>query len=186
MVKVKAGDAAAFEYLVQKYHSSVINTFSRFLGDRREAEDLAQQVFVQVFRSAHRYRPTAKFSTWLFTIVHHLALNEIRRRSRHPAHSLDEPIQAGDEEFTRQVADPRATAPDTGALEKELEERVRAAIDALPATQRIALILLRYESMNYEEICAVMRCSMSSLKSTLHRARLTLRLRLADYLHDRP
>jgi RNA polymerase sigma-70 factor (ECF subfamily) len=186
MLKVKAGDHIVFEQLVQKYHASVINTIYRMLGDRWEAEDLAQQVFVQVFRSAKRYQPNAKFSTWLFTIVRHLSLNELRRRRRHPADSLDEPVRDGEEERERQVADTRAIKPDDAVLEQELDARVRAAIQTLPEQQRMAVVLLRYENQSYEEICKVLRCSLPSLKSLLHRARLTLRDKLTDYFQDRP
>ena len=185
MLKVRSGDTAAFEELVRKYQSPVINTIYRMLGDRWEAEDLAQQVFIQVFRSAKRYQPTAKFSTFLFTIVRHLTLNEIRRRTRHPADSLDEPTRDGDDEHERQTADPRATAPNIEAIQNELEARVRAAIESLPEQQRLAIILLRYEEKNYDEICKILRCSLPSLKSLIHRARLTLRTELADYLEER-
>jgi RNA polymerase sigma-70 factor (ECF subfamily) len=185
MLKVREGDSAAFEELVQKHHTSVINTIHRMLGDRWEAEDLAQQVFVQVYRSANRYQATAKFSTWLFTIVRHLTLNEIRRRSRHRADSLDEPRQEGDEEWKRQVADPAATAPDQTALQQELELRVRSAVGALPEQQRMAIVLLRHEQLSYEEIGKVMGVSLSALKSILHRARLTLREELGKYLEEK-
>ena len=90
MLRVKTGDMAAFEALVEKYKTPVVNLLARTLGDPAEAEDVAQNVFVQVFKSAARYEATARFSTWLFTIARNLALNEIRRRSRHPAISLDE------------------------------------------------------------------------------------------------
>jgi len=90
MLRVKRGDMAAFEALVEKYKQPVINLLYRTLHDAAEAEDLAQNVFVQVFKSAHRYKASAKFSTWLYTIARNLCLNEIRRRSRHPAGSLDE------------------------------------------------------------------------------------------------
>ena len=89
MLRVKQGDAAAFTELVEKYKQPVINLIYRTLRDATEAEDLAQNVFVQVYKSADRYRVAAKFSTWLFTIARNLCLNEIRRRSRHPADSLD-------------------------------------------------------------------------------------------------
>ncbi len=185
MLQVQAGDKAAFEELVRKYQSPVINTIYRMLGDRWEAEDLSQQVFVQVLRSAKRYKPTAKFSTFLFTIVRHLTLNELRRRARHPADSLDEPARGAGDEQERQVADARATAPDIEAIQNELEKRVRAAIESLPEQQRLAIILLRYEEKSYDEICKILRCSLPSLKSLIHRARLTLKQDLAAYLEKR-
>src|SRR2546428_6945249 len=91
MLRVKQGDSRAFGELVDKYKQPVMNTVYRMLRDATEAEDLAQNVFIQVYKSAHRYRVSAKFSTWLFTIVRNMCLNEIRRRSRHPAVSMDEP-----------------------------------------------------------------------------------------------
>lgn len=184
MRRVRDGDEAAFEELVRKYQQPVLNMLYRFLGDRWEAEDIAQQVFVQVYRSARRYRPQAKFSTWLFTIVRHLALNELRRRRRHPAERL-EATDADGEERERPLTDPRALPPDEAALQRELDARVRAAVQKLPEQQRMAVILLRYQHLRYEEICRVMRCSMPSLKSLLHRARLALRKDLQNYLQDR-
>jgi RNA polymerase sigma-70 factor, ECF subfamily len=89
MLRVQRGDPAAFEALVEKYKQPVMNLVYRMLGDLQEAEDLSQNVFVQVHKSAHRYRVTARFSTWLYTIARNLGLNELRRRSRHPAESLD-------------------------------------------------------------------------------------------------
>src|SRR5918992_1143028 len=107
MLRVKQGDRAAFEALVDKYKQPVMNLVFRTLHDATEAEDLAQHVFLQVYKSAHRYEVSAKFSTWLFTIARNLCLNEIRRRSRHPAESLDQ-TREGDEEHTiRQVEDAR-------------------------------------------------------------------------------
>ncbi|HKI69293.1 MAG TPA: sigma-70 family RNA polymerase sigma factor, partial [Verrucomicrobiae bacterium] len=91
MLQVKRGDRAAFTLLVEKYKQPVVNLIARTLRDETEAEDLAQNVFVQIYKSAHRYRTSAKFSTWLFTIARNICLNEIRRRSRHPAESLDAP-----------------------------------------------------------------------------------------------
>ena len=98
MLRVKQGDAAAFTELVEKYKQPVINLAWRTLRDQTEAEDLAQNVFVQVYKSAERYRASAKFSTWLFTITRNLCLNEIRRRSRHPAESLDQTHSESDDQ----------------------------------------------------------------------------------------
>src|SRR3954470_13807467 len=107
MLRVKEGDRAAFTVLVDRYKQPVINLIARTINDVTEAEDLAQNAFVQAFKSAHRYEVTAKFSTWMFTIARNLALNEIRRRSRHRADSLDETFQDDEEHTIRQVADRR-------------------------------------------------------------------------------
>src|SRR6478752_1577104 len=113
MLRVKQGDMAAFEELVEKYKQPVTNLIGRTLQDSTEAEDLAQNVFVQVFKSAHRYRVSAKFSTWLYTIARNLCLNEIRRRSRHPADSLEQEHPDNDDSPLRQYEDKRnASAPD--------------------------------------------------------------------------
>src|SRR5436305_4398293 len=121
MLRVKEGDRDAFEALVEKYKQPVINLAYRTLSDATEAEDLAQHVFVQVFKSAHRYEVTAKFSTWLFTIARNLSLNEIRRRSRHRADSLDETFADDDEHPMRQATDTRTFGPTETLLQDELE-----------------------------------------------------------------
>src|SRR3954470_10285840 len=107
MLRVKQGDRDAFAELVEKYKQPVMNLVFRTLRDATEAEDLAQHVFLQVYKSAHRYEISAKFSTWLFTIARNLSLNEIRRRSRHPADSLDDHLNDAEDQPTRQLADPK-------------------------------------------------------------------------------
>src|SRR5688572_1660420 len=120
MQRVTQGDQAAFEELVEKYKQPVFNMIYRTLPDATEAEDLAQTVFVQVYKSAHRYRVEAKFSTWLFTIARNLCLNEIRRRSRHPADSLDAATGPDDEAPARQFEDARNIAPPEQLVRAEL------------------------------------------------------------------
>src|SRR5258708_2626815 len=105
MLRVKRGDDAAFAELVEKYKQPVMNLAYRILRDGTEAEDLAQNVFLQVYKSAHRYQPSAKFSTWLFTIARNLCLNEIRRRTRHPADSLEATYNDSDDQPARQYED---------------------------------------------------------------------------------
>ncbi|MDH7501901.1 MAG: sigma-70 family RNA polymerase sigma factor [Verrucomicrobiota bacterium] len=182
MLRVKRGDMEAFAVLVEKYKQPVMNLVYRALPDPTEAEDLAQNVFVQVHKSAHRYKPSAKFSTWLFTIARNLCLNEIRRRARHPAESLDQQDAAGDGDAARQVADIRHRDPSDLLLKNELESKVEEAIRALPAKQRIALLLCREEELSYEEIARVLGRSVSATKSLIHRARETLKARLKPYL----
>jgi RNA polymerase sigma-70 factor (ECF subfamily) len=182
MLRVKRGDIAAFEELVNKYKQPVMNLLFRTLADASEAEDLAQSVFVQVYKSAHRYKASAKFSTWLFTIARNLCLNEIRRRSRHPAESLDQPHPAHEEEPWRQLGDTRQPGPAEALLQGELEQKVEQALRALPENQRIALLLCRQEELAYEDIAEVLGCSLSATKSLIHRARETLRQRLKPYL----
>jgi len=184
MLRVKQGDTAAFTALVEKYKQPVMNLAWRTLRDETEAEDLAQNVFVQAWKSADRYQATAKFSTWLFTIARNLCFNEIRRRVRHPAESLDQTWDEAEEQPVHQVVDKRISAPPDEMLRGELEDKVEEALTALPENQRTALLLCRQEELSYEEIAEVIGCSLSATKSLIHRARETLKARLKPYLHS--
>jgi RNA polymerase sigma-70 factor, ECF subfamily len=184
MLRVKQGDMEAFRELVDKYKQPVTNLMARTLQDLTEAEDLAQNVFVQVFKSAHRYRVSAKFSTWLYTIARNLCLNEIRRRSRHPADSLDADSQEQEDQGPRQYEDKKAFVAPDHLLRNELVAKVDEAIADLPETQRTALLLCREEELSYEEIAEILGCSLSATKSLIHRARETLKQRLKPYLRS--
>jgi RNA polymerase sigma-70 factor, ECF subfamily len=184
MLRVKQGDIAAFELLVEKYKRSVMNLAFRSVRDETEAEDLAQSVFVQVFKSARRYQSTAKFSTWLFTIARNLCLNEIRRRSRHPTESLEATHSGHEDQPLRQFEDRKTSAAPDHLLHGELEQKVAEAIDGLPENQRTAILLCREEELSYEEIAEVLGCSLSATKSLIHRGRETLKQRLKPYLQS--
>lgn len=182
MLRVKGGDETAFAALVDKYKQPVINLLYRTLRDATEAEDLAQNVFVQVFKSADRYRVEAKFSTWLYTIARNLCLNELRRRSRHPAESLDAGSENLEDSPARQFEDRRSVAPPDQLLRDELTAKVQAALDTLPENQRTAILLYQEQDMSYEEISKVLDCSLSATKSLIHRGRETLKQKLKPYL----
>jgi len=182
MLRVQRGELRAFEELVEKYKQPVANLMARMLGDPIEAEDLAQNVFLQVYRSAHRYRVSAKFSTWLFTIARNLCLNELRRRSRHPAESLDAAHPEAEHEPRHAVADHRQPGPVGLLLASELVAKVQEALLGLPENQRLAILLWRDEELAYEDIAAVLGCSLTAVKSLIHRARETLKRRLKPYL----
>lgn len=184
MVRVREGDREAFALLVEKFKQPVFNLIYRTLRDATEAEDLAQNVFLQVYRAAHRYQPGAKFSTWLFTIARNACLNEIRRRSRHPAESLDDPGSEQEDAAPRQLEDPRSTSPPEALLQAELVEKIHQALGALPENQRTALLLCQQEELSYEEIGQVLKCSLPATKSLIHRARETLKERLKPYLRS--
>jgi RNA polymerase sigma-70 factor (ECF subfamily) len=171
MLRVREGDDGAFRELIERHQRVVVATIHRAIGDAWEAEDLAQRVFIQIYRSAHRYQPTAKFTTWMFTIVHNTIRNEYRRRSRHPAQSLDE--------VGEHLPDARVTNPAQDVAERELQERIQVAIGELPANQRTAVILCRFEGQSYEEIAQVLDCSVPAVKSLLHRARESLKEKLS-------
>lgn len=179
MLRIKAGDEDAFRELIERHQRAVISVIYRALGDAWESEDLAQRVFIQVFRSARRYQPTAKFTTWLYTITHNAIRNEYRRRARHAAESFDALTQPGETgEPGAQLADPQAIDPGQLVIERELQEQIQAAVQLLPETQRTAVILCRFEGLPYEEIATVLNCSVSAVKSLLHRARETLKEKL--------
>jgi len=182
MLRVKQGDSGAFAVLVDKYKGPVMNLAWRMLNDPTEAEDLAQNVFIQVYRSADRYRASSKFSTWLFTIARNLCLNELRRRSRHRAQSLDSSAQTEADETPLQVEDPRLMGPTESALHSELNSKIEEALQALPENQRTAVLLCRQEDLSYEDMAEIMGTSVSAVKSIIHRGRETLKLRLKPYL----
>jgi RNA polymerase sigma-70 factor, ECF subfamily len=184
MTRVQQGDREAFAQLVEKYKQPVMNLVFRMLPDAAEAEDLAQQVFVQVYKSAARYEISARFTTWLFTIARNLCLNEIRRRSRHPADSLDETAPGDEAQPLRQPADAKALAAPESMLREELFAKIEEAIAALPEAQRTAILLCRHEDVSYEEIARVLGVSVSATKSLIHRGRETLKARLKPYLQS--
>ncbi len=184
MLRVKRGDLPAFEELVQKYKHPVINIIYRLLHDLDEAEDLAQNVFVRVYQSAARYEVSAKFSTWIFTIARHLCLNEIRRRSRHPAQSLESSQTESEDSAPRQYPDDKITGPPQAFLNRELEQKIQEALASLPDKQRLALAMCQENELSYEEMAKILGCSLSATKSLIHRGRETLKEKLKPYLQS--
>jgi RNA polymerase sigma-70 factor (ECF subfamily) len=182
MLRAKRGDRAAFAELVEKYKQPVMNFVFRSLRDEIEAEDLAQNVFLQAWKSRSRYRQTAKFSTWLFTIARNLCLNEIRRRSRHPAESIEESHAEHEDQPRQQYEDKSQIAPPDKLLQGELAQKIEEALAGLPEAQRTAILLCRQDELSYEEIAEVLDCSLSATKSLIHRGRETLKEKLKPYL----
>jgi RNA polymerase sigma-70 factor (ECF subfamily) len=182
MLRVKRGDRAAFAELVGKYKQPLFNFICRTLRDEAESEDLAQNVFLQVYKSRHRYEHTAKFSTWLFTIARNLCLNEIRRRSRHLAESIDESHQENEDQPQRQYEDKKNFLPVENVLHGELAQKIGDALAELPENQRTAILLCRQDELSYEEIAKILDCSLSATKSLIHRGRETLKEKLKPYL----
>jgi RNA polymerase sigma-70 factor, ECF subfamily len=180
MEKVKKGDEEAFRLLIETHQSRVIGTVAKMLGDDTDSEDIAQQVFIRVWNSAARYEATAKFTTWLFKITRNLVFNELRRRKRHPAASLEH--REEDQAFP--MPDPNSPSPSTSMLDGEMQAAIQRAIDSLPEAQRMAIILRRYEELSYEEIAEVLKLSVPAVKSILFRARADLRARLQKYLDE--
>ncbi|HOC56916.1 MAG TPA: sigma-70 family RNA polymerase sigma factor [Verrucomicrobiota bacterium] len=182
MLRVRQGDTRAFAELVDKYKQPVMNLACRMLRDATEAEDLSQMVFVQVFKSAHRYKVSSRFSTWLFTIARNLCLNEIRRRARHPADSIESRHPEQDDQAAPQFEDKTTASPPDRLLHGELEEKIQQALAGLPENQRLAILLCRQEDLSYEDIARVLGSSVSATKSLIHRGRETLKQKLKPYL----
>jgi len=181
MMALKNGDPSAFADLVARHQSRVVALIYRFVGNETEAEDLAQEVFLRVFRTRDRYEPRARFSTWLYRIASNVSLNSLRSRSRR--HTVSMPLVADAQEnhegrTAAQLEDLRLPAPAARLEDEELRTQIRLAIDQLPDNQKVAVILNKYENMNYDDI----GCSPLAVKSLLARARLNLRQRLDRYV----
>ena len=181
MERVKDGDESSFAYLLSKHRDPLVNFMYRMVHNSAIAEELAQDVFLRVYRARHSYVATAKFTTWLYRIATHVALNFLRdgRHSRHQA-SLDEPDGAAG----RTLRHPDPTAEDR-LVEQGRSREIRQAIAALPAKQRAAVILHKYHELDYSQIAQSLQCSESAVKSLLFRAYETLRSRLSHLAHSR-
>jgi RNA polymerase sigma-70 factor (ECF subfamily) len=177
MLRVKDGDGASFGVLLEKHRSSVVHFLYRMVQNPAVAEELAQEVFLRVYRSRATYEPTAKFTTWLFRIATHLALNSLRdNKNERLQDRLDE--DASSDLPIRQVSDGRPSIEQRMVYQAKLDE-VRRAIGALPEKQRAAVLMHKYEEMEYAQIAKVLNCSESAVKSLLFRAYEALRARLA-------
>lgn len=184
MERVKAGDSEAFNLLMKKYEKTVVNLVFRFTGDRESAEDLAQEVFLRVYRAAGRFEARAKFFTYLYKVTLNLCRNARAKAQRRRTNSLDAPRPGyEDQPLKRELEDPAGSAEDHLARQ-ELAEVVREAVMDLPEEQRVAVILQRYQGLAYEEIADTLGLSIPAVKSRLHRAKLNLRKKLEPYLEN--
>lgn len=182
MLDVKAGDEQSFELLLQRYRRPLVNFLYRMVRVREEAEDLAQEVFVRVYRARQDYVPSAKFTTWLFRIATNLALNSVRdNRYQRMEVSLDAPVTVDAEEGDEKVLDIAEKNPniEQHLVEEVRKKMIRHAIEKLPEKQRAAVLLHKYEELDYGDIAKILECSESALKSLLFRAYETLRVELA-------
>jgi RNA polymerase sigma-70 factor (ECF subfamily) len=176
MLRVKEGDGASFTILLEKHRLPVIHFLYRMVQNQAVAEELAQEVFLRVYRSRESYEPTAKFTTWLFRIATHLALNSLRDgKHRRMEEHLDDDSS---ETPVRQVSDQRPTVEQRMLHQSRMEE-IRRAVATLPEKQRAAVLMHKYDEMEYSQIAKVLNCSESAIKSLLFRAYETLRARLA-------
>ena len=182
MLRVKAGDQPAFNYLVQKYRRPLVSFMYRMARNAAVAEDLAQEVFLRVYRSRESYEASAKFTTWLYRIATNLAVNHARD-SRHERPeimvSLDEPDEATG--MTMDLADGEMTA-EQAMVRRERLMGIRRKIEALPERQRLAVVMHKYQQMDYRQIAEVLELSESATKSLLFRAYETLREQLKEFI----
>ena len=176
MLRVREGDDTSFALLLERHRGPVVHFLYRMVQNPSVSEELAQEVFLRVYRSRATYEPTAKFTTWLFRIATHLALNWVRDGKKEKGQeSLDEQVVDG---VDRQVRDRQPTIEQTMLYEVKMTE-VRRAIEALPAKQRAAVLMHKYEELEYAQIARALNCSESAVKSLLFRAYESLRSRLA-------
>ena len=182
MLDVKAGDEQSFELLLHRYRTPLVNFLYRMVRSREQAEDLAQEVFIRVYRARDEYVPSAKFTTWLFRIATNLALNSLRdHRHEKLDISMDAPVVADAEDGDEkpfQVADKHPTI-EQELVEEARKKMIRHAIEKLPEKQRAAVLLHKYQELDYAEIAKILSCSESALKSLMFRAYETLRVELA-------
>jgi RNA polymerase sigma-70 factor (ECF subfamily) len=182
MLRVKQGDDAAFDYLVQKYRRAMLSFMFRMAHNAAAAEDLAQEVFLRVYRSRENYEPSAKFTTWLYRIATNLAVNHARdTRHDRPENmaSLDQPDEESGQ--TMDVADDSLTA-EQKIIRRERLKAIREKVQALPERQRMAVVMHKYQQMDYRQIAEALKLSESATKSLLFRAYETLRVQLAEFV----
>jgi RNA polymerase sigma-70 factor (ECF subfamily) len=189
MLDVKAGDKQSFALLLQRYRAPLVNFLYRMVREREEAEDLAQEVFLRVYRARKDYVPSAKFTTWLFRIATNLALNSVRdNRYQRMEVSIDAPVTTDAEDGDERTLDVAEKHPniEEHLIEEARSKMIRHAIEKLPEKQRAAVLLHKYQELDYNEIAKILECSESALKSLLFRAYETLRVELAPLVAQEP
>jgi RNA polymerase sigma-70 factor (ECF subfamily) len=184
MLQVSQDVPGAFEVLVERYQHRLLGVLLHLIGKLDEAEDLTQDVFLRIYKARKGYKPTARFSTWLFTIANNVALNHLRAKSRNPSAPTERPPQA-DSQFMRPVEERIPSREGTASAQMrkvELSEVVKEALEVLGEDQRMAVLLNKFEDMSYADIALVMGRSEPAVKSLLARARMNLREQLEPYL----
>ena len=178
MLAVQRGDRSAFERLFEKHVRGVVGFATQFVGTRARAEELAQDVFLQIYRARARYVPSARFTTWLYRMVTNACLSEVRRADhRHRVQAVDQSEERGLGDLHSEVA---ARSSEDALLSQETLSRLRAVLTDLPPQQRAALLLARLEGLSYDEVATTLACSVSAVKSLIHRATVTLRDRMQE------
>ncbi len=186
MLKVRDDNAAAFDELMLRYQNRLVTVLEHLVGRRDQAEDLAQEVFLRVYRARKRYVAGAKFSTWLYTIANNVAANALRSRSRRPEVNVStRPTESGSIGMLDKMAVAASGAMPARQMDKaELRDIVREALQGLSERQRMAVLLNKFEDMSYADIATTMEMSPQAIKSLLSRARVNLKELLEPYFAD--
>jgi RNA polymerase sigma-70 factor (ECF subfamily) len=180
MARIAEGDEYAFEILVHRHQTSILNLIYRFIGDRTQAKDLAQEVFLRVWQAAGSYQPKAKFTTWIYRITANLCFNGLKSARRKKWFSFNWFDEEGEHTIEETLSDGAPSAEDI-LLEKERSRQISDALQSLPDNQRMALVLKRYDDLSYQEIAKVIGCSVPAVESLLVRAKRTLQEKLKNY-----
>lgn len=165
------GDMSAFELLVRRHQEPLINYIHRLINDYHRAEDLAQETFLRIFQNASRYQPTASFKSWMYTIATNLSRNEVRNRTRWHTYSLEDLVEEGADIHETSLMEDTRYLPDVLAEKNERKQLVRKALAQLPENQRLALTLVTYQDLRYEEVAEILGTSEGAVKALIHRAR---------------
>ncbi len=178
MLRTKSGDDGAFSELMRRHYKGVVNYIYRFTNLRDNSEDLAQEVFLRIYRSAGQYRPEAKFSTWLYKIATNVSLTYVKKKSNNNV-SLDEIDDGGDA-----TGNPDLDIADDIIYRKEMMNVIFEAMESLPEREKVAIMLCKYEGLSYEEVAQVLECTVGAVKAYVHRGRMKLIERLKPYLSE--
>jgi RNA polymerase sigma-70 factor (ECF subfamily) len=179
-MKCRNGDMSAFELLVMRYKDLMTNFIYRSISDYHRAEDLAQETFLRVFKSANRYEPKCQFKNWIYLIATNLCRNEIRNRKRRNTAYLDDLVSEDEDVNYSALMRDVSQLPDELYEKKEQQLMIQQTINSLPESQRVALVLVTYQNLRYDEIAEVLECSVSAVKSLIHRARQNMKKFLTE------
>ena len=175
MLECRKGDMSAFELLVRRYQDALVNYIHYTINDYHRAEDLAQETFLRVFKSASRYEPKASFKSWLYTIATNLSRNEIRNRARRKTYFLEDMVDENEDVYDSEFMIDTRFQPDILYEKKERQQLIKKTLKQLPENQRLALTLVTYQELSYEEISEILNCSVGAVKSLIHRARQNMK-----------
>jgi RNA polymerase sigma-70 factor, ECF subfamily len=179
MARIAKGDNEAFEMLVNRHRTSVLNLIYRFIGDRTQAKDLAQEVFLRIWQGAKSYKPEAKFTTWSYRVTANLCINELKSSRRKRWFSFYRSEGGSEKPIEETLSDDSPTAEDV-LLARERNRQISEALQGLPVNQRMALVLKRYDNLSYKEIAETLNCSVSAVESLIVRAKRTLQEKLKN------